>query len=140
MFNCDDDFESGSSYLKADYRLECDGSEYDGYVNYALLMILVYPIGIPVFFLACLALNFRKIMSNTFNIASEDAEVSNCKKDLTGILTYDMLDAANRESNKQYKDDLQKRLRIERACLHLPTRPWSEPTSLSSGTGSALNA
>ena len=34
MFNCDDDFESGSSYLKADYRLECDGSDYDMYRSY----------------------------------------------------------------------------------------------------------
>ena len=40
MFNCDDDFESGSSYLKADYRLECDGSEYAGYLGFALLTIL----------------------------------------------------------------------------------------------------
>ena len=54
MFNCDDDFESGSSYLKADYRLECDGSEYDGYLGYALLMMLVYPIGIPLFYILCL--------------------------------------------------------------------------------------
>ena len=27
MFNCDGDFESASSYLKADYRLVCDGSD-----------------------------------------------------------------------------------------------------------------
>ena len=48
-FNCDDDFDSGSSYLKAGYRLECDGSNYDGYLGYALLMMLIYPIGIYLF-------------------------------------------------------------------------------------------
>ena len=61
MFNCDDDFESGSSYLKADYRLECDGSEYDGYLGYTILMIFVYPIGIPLFFFICLWFQNDKI-------------------------------------------------------------------------------
>ena len=42
-------------YLKADYRLECAGPEYDGYHGYALLMILIYPVGIPIFYFVCLA-------------------------------------------------------------------------------------
>ena len=41
------DFDDGSSLLKADYSIDCNASGRGGYVFYAVLMTLVYPIGIP---------------------------------------------------------------------------------------------
>lgn len=37
-------------YLRADYSLECGTSEYDTFMAYAIVMVLVYPIGIPAVF------------------------------------------------------------------------------------------
>ena len=54
MFNCDDAFESGSSYLRADYRLKCEGPTYESYLWYAIFMMFVYPIGVPLLFIGIL--------------------------------------------------------------------------------------
>ncbi len=45
-FACED-LEDGKSYLRADYRIECDSSRHRGFQLYAGLMILIYPVGIP---------------------------------------------------------------------------------------------
>ena len=42
------DFEGGyGSFLKVDYKIDCDSDENATYMAYAMLMILVYPIGVP---------------------------------------------------------------------------------------------
>jgi hypothetical protein len=41
------DFDDGSSLLKADYSIDCNAPGRPGYVFYAVLMTLIYPIGIP---------------------------------------------------------------------------------------------
>ncbi len=46
IFNCQD-FEDGTSWLKVDYSTPCHTAEYKGYVVYAALMLVVYPIGLP---------------------------------------------------------------------------------------------
>ena len=39
--------EDYGSFLKADYSIDCDGDEHALFQGYALVMILVYPVGIP---------------------------------------------------------------------------------------------
>jgi hypothetical protein len=52
-FSCEpiDDFATvKTSYLRADYSIQCGTSEYKLYRGIAILMIFIYPVGIPVFF------------------------------------------------------------------------------------------
>ncbi|CAM9808689.1 unnamed protein product, partial [Laminaria digitata] len=49
-FACDDAVEDGNSYLRADYSLSCESSLHTFFKRYAMFMILVYPIGIPVLY------------------------------------------------------------------------------------------
>jgi hypothetical protein len=42
------DFDDDSSLLKADYSIDCNAQDRHGYVFYAALMTIIYPIGIPV--------------------------------------------------------------------------------------------
>lgn len=48
-FACDS-LDDGVNYLRADYSLTCWSHEHVGYVVYASVMVLVYPIGIPAAF------------------------------------------------------------------------------------------
>ncbi|CAN0315338.1 unnamed protein product, partial [Scytosiphon promiscuus] len=48
-FLCDP-LDDGNVYLQADYSLTCSTKRHKAYTIYAGLMIIVYPIGIPVFF------------------------------------------------------------------------------------------
>jgi len=45
-FVCED-FDDGSSFLIADYLVDCDSSDYNSIYSLAIIMIFVYPIGIP---------------------------------------------------------------------------------------------
>ena len=45
-FVCEE-FDDGSSYMRADYSTSCDSAEYNGIYGLASLMIFVYPLGIP---------------------------------------------------------------------------------------------
>jgi hypothetical protein len=51
------DFDNGSSFLKADFSLDCLSSQYSIFSVYAGLMIVVYPVGIPLLYFFLL---FRK--------------------------------------------------------------------------------
>ncbi|CAM9650623.1 unnamed protein product [Scytosiphon promiscuus] len=48
-FACEE-LHDGKTYLRADYRIECDSSKHEQFEIYAAFMILVYAVGIPVFF------------------------------------------------------------------------------------------
>ena len=48
-FACED-FEDGSNYLRADYRIECDSEKHGEMQIYAWVMICLYTIGIPVWY------------------------------------------------------------------------------------------
>ncbi len=52
-FLCDK-FDDGSEYLAADYRIRCDTARYDSMVRYAAVMLVVFPLGIPVWYLLLL--------------------------------------------------------------------------------------
>ena len=123
MFNRDDDFESGSSYLKADYRLECDGSEYDGYLGYAFLMIFVYPIGIPVFYFICLWLQREKIAQSDTN--DIDISVAQLERDCSTVSSMKFESTLSSSAQLLWFKKINQRLSIERAYLDPATSPYS---------------
>lgn len=57
--NGDGDISDNPSYLSADLSVECDGSDYDAMVGYALASAMVFCIGIPLVF-SCLLWRARK--------------------------------------------------------------------------------
>ncbi|CAN0353583.1 unnamed protein product [Ectocarpus sp. 6 AP-2014] len=48
-FACEE-LDNGVKYLRADYRIECDSLEHRAFQVFAGVMILVYPVGIPLFY------------------------------------------------------------------------------------------
>ena len=61
-FVCDP-LDSGATYLRADYNLVCWTSTHVGYMTYAGLMVIVYPVGIPTVFAWMLFINRDGIKS-----------------------------------------------------------------------------
>jgi len=59
-FVCED-FEDGSSYLRADYSVDCDSGKYFKIYSLAIFMIFVYPIGIPLMYFLWLNKNREKL-------------------------------------------------------------------------------
>lgn len=55
-FACDS-LDDGKAYLRADYSLECSTNLHSIFKTYALVMVGVYPVGIPAVFAVCLARN-----------------------------------------------------------------------------------
>jgi len=53
----------GSYYLVADFRVQCYAAEWNRYLGYVIVMVLVYPVGIPLTLLAVL-LKYRKRLSD----------------------------------------------------------------------------
>ena len=49
MFACEV-LDDGKSYLRADYRIECDSAKHQALQIFAGFMILLYPVGIPLLF------------------------------------------------------------------------------------------
>ncbi|CAN0013328.1 unnamed protein product, partial [Ectocarpus sp. 6 AP-2014] len=56
-FACDDQAVEGESYLRADYSLSCNTVTHTWYKVYAGIMIVVYPIGIPLLYAFILWIN-----------------------------------------------------------------------------------
>lgn len=61
-FACDS-LDDGNVYLRADYRISCTTVTHTVFKIYAGFMIVIYPLGIPVFF-AILLFRNRKILEN----------------------------------------------------------------------------
>lgn len=55
------DFEDGTSWLKADYQIECGTPAYRAQTIYVMIMIIIFPIGIPLTFLTLLRRNRQEI-------------------------------------------------------------------------------
>ncbi|CAM9644386.1 unnamed protein product [Ectocarpus sp. 13 AM-2016] len=49
-FACDDEAVEGESYLRADYSIQCHTDKHTWYKVYAGVMIMVYPVGIPILY------------------------------------------------------------------------------------------
>lgn len=58
-------FEDGSSFLKADYGISCLDANRDAWVLYAVVMLIIYPIGIPMVYLFSLMRWKHKINPHT---------------------------------------------------------------------------
>lgn len=61
MFACDE-LDDLKDYLRADYRIECDSSKHRFLQIYAGVMIVVYPVGIPLFYATLLFKNREVLM------------------------------------------------------------------------------
>ncbi|CAM9941933.1 unnamed protein product, partial [Ectocarpus sp. 12 AP-2014] len=49
-FACDDEAVEGESYLRADYSIQCHTNKHGWYKIYAGVMIMLYPVGIPLLY------------------------------------------------------------------------------------------
>ncbi|CAM9629744.1 unnamed protein product, partial [Laminaria digitata] len=61
-FACDDAVVEEASYLRADYSISCESGWHTFFKGYAILMVLVYPIGIPVLY-AVILWNSREMLN-----------------------------------------------------------------------------
>jgi hypothetical protein len=66
-------FDDGSSYMYSDYRLDCKTDEHQKYVAYAAVMVVIYPVGIPLFYFYLLWTNLNAINPPTKRVV-KDAE------------------------------------------------------------------
>ena len=60
-YSCDEKFEDGTSYLKADMTIDCLGDEHKYYELIGYGLILLYPVGIPLMYLCSIGL-YTKIV------------------------------------------------------------------------------
>ncbi|CAN0312502.1 unnamed protein product, partial [Discosporangium mesarthrocarpum] len=60
-FSCDTIADTNKRYLREDYSISCDTKEYQGYRAYASIMVLVYPVGIPLLYFWILWRNRSKL-------------------------------------------------------------------------------
>ena len=86
--NCDSDFDDGESYLRADYSISCTTSTYMAYRSHAVVMLLVYPIGIPLFCFLLLFVHRDAICmqpdQSSVAIGCGD-DIAKCAKDVAAI-------------------------------------------------------
>lgn len=96
-FACDD-LDTGLSYLKADYSIECKTITHAGFRVYSAVMCLVYPIGIPV----CYARLLWKHKESLTNANRDSNAAVQYFKDLwrpyrpEGFLYYEVLECVRR--------------------------------------------
>ena len=62
-FACDP-LDDGIAYLRSDYRIECNSPKHKAFQVYAAFMLVVYPLGIPIFF-ALLLFRQREALMDT---------------------------------------------------------------------------
>eukprot|EP00904_Undaria_pinnatifida_P008213 jgi/Undpi1/4521/HiC_scaffold_18.g07875.m1 len=65
VFDCEA-LDDGKEYLRADYSIECSTAKHKALKVYAGLMILIYPIGIPVFY-GTILFNNREVLQRRRN-------------------------------------------------------------------------
>ncbi|CAM9638404.1 unnamed protein product, partial [Laminaria digitata] len=78
-FSCDDEVVEGESYLRADYSISCKSSLHTFFRAYAGIMILIYPIGIPILYAAILWKN-RELLNpriDTVPTGADEEETRN---------------------------------------------------------------
>jgi hypothetical protein len=88
MFPCtdvdpkgEDDDPAGDLFMRADLNVSCDSSEYALGVTWAVLMILVYPIGLPLLYYYILSKERDAIMTRKDKDKDEDTVGSSGHKD-----------------------------------------------------------
>ena len=66
--------EDGKFYLRADYRIECDSTKHEKIQVYAGLMMMLYTVGLPVFYVTLLFKN-QDIMINSVARKNNDSGI-----------------------------------------------------------------
>jgi hypothetical protein len=72
VFICHD-FVDGRSFLEADYSLQCHTSVWAGWSSYAIFMLALWPIGVPLLF--CVALLYHR-----HEISGRDTDAPLCRR------------------------------------------------------------
>ena len=65
MFACED-LDDGKNYLRTDYRIECDSRKHKALKIYSSIMVLIYPLGIPLLY-AVFLFRDRDVLSKAVN-------------------------------------------------------------------------
>ena len=66
-FNCvtfDDEFDGSDSFLRVDLSISCNAPERAGWLAYAIVACLVYPIGVPLFYAYLLLVRHRTFLQH----------------------------------------------------------------------------
>lgn len=94
----DEELENGRDYLRADYRIDCDSPRHKAFKVYAGFMILVYPVGIPLFF-AYLVFPHRDVLT-VEETRGDDMRVASSSALWTpyrpGCFFYELVECARR--------------------------------------------
>lgn len=72
-FQCDE-FDDGSTALNADLSLSCDTAQYQGMALYAVLMLCVWPLGVPILFTVILVSHREQLTCSHFVLIEEKEE------------------------------------------------------------------
>ncbi|GMI05580.1 hypothetical protein TrVE_jg1079 [Triparma verrucosa] len=64
-FNCDSFGDDPTLFLQQDQSVTCDNDTYEWYANYAIAMILVFPVGITLIYSALLIKNRKKLLDES---------------------------------------------------------------------------
>ncbi|CAM9436268.1 unnamed protein product, partial [Ectocarpus fasciculatus] len=73
-FTCES-FDDGTNQLVADYSINCDTDVHKNYEIYAGFMIIVYPIGIPIFYFYLLVSNHKYVNPSAALVVREDEKM-----------------------------------------------------------------
>jgi hypothetical protein len=92
MFPCqnvdpDEATAGDDEYLRADYSISCSSDRYYVGCAYAIAMIFVYPIGVPVFYFWLLYSHQQDITSR-FGIDATDSEALRVSKEKLGPIRF----------------------------------------------------
>jgi predicted outer membrane repeat protein len=72
LFSCQE-FDDGSRFLVADYSVDCNTDTYRSYLIYGAIMILLYPVGIPLIY-AILLVSNQKHVNPSWRLVVEGKE------------------------------------------------------------------
>ncbi len=99
-FACED-LDDGKNYLRADYRIECDSPRHRGFQVYAVFMIGVYTVGIPVLY-GMFLFRDREILRRDMAQREESSHVSSTvnlwKPYKPSAFYYEVIECARRVS------------------------------------------
>ena len=56
-----EDLDNGDSFLKLDYSIDCNGADQSSAVSYVMIMMLVYPVGVPAFYAYLMHRNSKEL-------------------------------------------------------------------------------
>ncbi|CAM9899962.1 unnamed protein product, partial [Laminaria digitata] len=82
-FACDEEVVDGESYLRADYSISCTTSLHMLFKVYAGIMILVYPVGIPVLY-ALILWKDRELLNPRIHVEPDEADEEATTADAAG--------------------------------------------------------